>query len=335
MKYTENSLNIFTAKSYKGIGNAWIVKNLKGNESVDTIVTLLNKTIKFKGEQTDVEEFERLKRDFEKKLIAKFENCCDGFVALGDKNFPQHRGIVKESEKPIFLFYKGDIDLLSIENKNISVIGLLNPDGDIEEREKKIVAQFVRNGATIVSGLAIGCDSISHQQALDSNGKTVAILPSPLNNILPARNKGLAFQIVEEGGLLVTEYWDDFKNLMELRSRYMERDRLQALFCDTIVLVASYAQNSAERWGISGQKLDSGARLAMGFAKDYHIPRAVMYDQIKDESNPMFDLNRDLIKEQKDITILTMDNYIETVKKIMNNKPTVKTTIPVQKNLFD
>jgi DNA processing protein len=333
MKYTENSLNILTAKSYKGIGNAWIVKNLKGNESVDNIVTLLNKTIK--GEQTDVEEFERLKRDFENKLVAKFENCCDGFVALGDKNFPQHRGIVKESEKPIFLFYKGDIDLLSIENKNISVIGLLNPEGDIEERERKIVAQFVRNGATIVSGLAFGCDSISHQQALDSNGKTVAILPSPLNNILPARNKGLAFQIVEEGGLLVTEYGNDFKSQMELSSRYKERDRLQALFCDTIVLAASYAQNSAERWKMFDQKLDSGARLAMGFAKDYNIPRAVMYDQNIDESNPMFDLNRDLIKEQKDILILTNENYIETVEKIMNKKPTVKTTIPVQKNLFD
>lgn len=333
MKYTENSINILTAKSYKGIGNAWIVKNLKGNESVDTIVTLLNKTIK--GEQTDVEEFERLKRDFENKLVAKFENCCDGFVALGDKNFPQHRGIVKESEKPIFLFYKGDIDLLSIENKNISVIGLLNPEGDIEERERKIVAQFVKNGATIVSGLAFGCDSISHQQALDSNGKTVAILPSPLNNILPARNKGLAFQIVEEGGLLVTEYGNDFKSQMELSSRYKERDRLQALFCDTIVLAASYAQNSAERWKMFGQKLDSGARLAMGFAKDYNIPRAVIYDQIIDEDNPMFDLNRDLIKEQKDITIITKENYIETVEKIMNKKPTVKTTIPVQKNLFD
>ena len=333
MKYTDNSLNILTAKSYRGIGNAWIVKNLKGNESVDTIVTLLNKTIK--GEQTDVEEFERLKRGFENKLVAKFENCCDGFVALGDKNFPQHRGIVKESEKPIFLFYKGDIDLLSIENKNISVIGLLNPEGDIDERERKIVAQFVRNGATIVSGLAFGCDSISHQQALDSNGKTVAILPSPLNNILPARNKGLAFQIVAEGGLLVTEYGNDFKSQMELISRYKERDRLQALFCDTIVLAASYAQNSAERWKLFGQKLDSGARLAMGFAKNYNIPRAVMYDQSLDESNPMFDLNRDLIKEQKDISILTKENYIETVEKIMNKKLTVKTTISVQKNLFD
>lgn len=332
MKYTENSLNILTAKHFKGVGNAWIVKNLKGNESVDAIVSLLNNKVE---EKTTVEEFERLRKDFETKLVEKFEECCDGFVAYGDNNFPKYRGNVKESERPVFLYYKGNIDLLSIDNKNISVIGLLNPEGDIEERERRIVAQFVKNGAIIVSGLAFGCDSISHQQALDSNGNTVAILPSPLNNILPARNKSLAFQIVEEGGLLVTEYGNDFKSQMELSSRYKERDRLQALFCDTIVLAASYAQNSAERWKMIGQKLDSGARLAMGFAKDYNIPRAVMYDQIIDESNPMFDLNRDLIKEQKDITILTTENYIETIEKIMNNKTTVKTTIPVQKNLFD
>jgi len=333
MKYTDNSINILTAKSFKGIGNAWLVKNLKGNESVETIVSLLNK--KIKGEPTNVEEFERLKKDFETKLIEKLEDCCDGFVALGDHNFPQNRGNVKDSERPVFLFYKGIIELLSIENKNISVIGLLNPVGDIEERERKIVAQFVKNGATIVSGLAFGCDSISHQQALSSNGNTIAILPSPLNNILPARNKGLAYQIVEEGGLLVTEYGNDFKSRMELSSRYKERDRLQALFCDTIILAASYAQNSAERWKMFGQKLDSGARLAMDYAKEYNIPRAVMYDQILDENNPMFDLNRDLIKEQKDIAIITQDNISEVVTKIIQKNSIVKNTIAIQGNLFD
>jgi DNA processing protein len=335
MKYTDNALNILTTKSYKGIGNAWIVKNLKGNESVETIVSLLNKTIK--GEQTNEDEFERLKNNFENKLLEKFENeLCDGFVALGDKYFPQHRGSVKESERPIFLYYKGNIDLLSFDNINITVIGLLNPEGDIEERERKIVSEFVKKGATIVSGLAYGCDSISHQQALDSNGKTVAVLPSPLNSIMPVRNKGLAFQIVEEGGLLVTEYGTDFKSQMELSSRYKERDRLQALFCDTIVLAASYAQNSAERWKMFGQKLDSGARLAMGYAKDYSIPRAVMYDKHIDENNPMFDLNRDLITEQRDITIITQDNIFEIVSKILDKQPTVKSTTTFQQgNLFD
>ena len=332
MKYTKNSLNILTTKSYKGIGNAWIVKNLKGNEDVDTIVALINSTIK--GDPTSVDEFERLSNDFETKLEEKFSECCDGFVALGDPNFPQHRGNVKDSGKPVFLYYKGNIELLSLENKNITVIGLLNPEGDIEERERKIVDEFVKNGATIVSGLAFGCDSISHRQALDSNGKTVAILPSPLSNIMPATNKGLAFQIVEEGGLVVTEYGSDFKSQMELSSRYQERDRLQALFCDTIVLAASYAQNSADRWKLFGQKLDSGARLAMGYANEYGIPRAVMYDKNTDENNPMFDLNRDLMKEEKNITIITQENFPDTVNKIMQNKPTPKNTT-FQKSLFD
>ena len=119
MKYSDNALNILTTKSYKGIGNAWIVKNLKGKESVETIVSLLNKTIK--GEQTNEDEFESQKNNFEKKLVEKFDNeICDGIVALGDQDFPQHRGNVKESERPIFLYYKGNIDLLSIDNQNIT-----------------------------------------------------------------------------------------------------------------------------------------------------------------------------------------------------------------------
>ena len=67
MKYTENALNILTVKSFKGIGNAWITKNLKGNESVESIVSRLNSFIK--GEPTNVDEFEGLKRNFEKILF--------------------------------------------------------------------------------------------------------------------------------------------------------------------------------------------------------------------------------------------------------------------------
>lgn len=321
MKYTENALNILTAKSYDKIGNGWIIENLNGNESVETIVSLINKHKTYRDDPTSVDDFKRLRNNFKKVLIEKFEDCCDGYVALGDPNFPKIRGEVNNGEKPVFLFYKGDIELLSIENKNISVIGLLNPDGTIEERERKIVADLVKKGATIVSGLAFGCDSISHIQTLDSNGKTVAILPSPLNSIMPAKNKGLAFFIVEEGGLLVTEYGTDYKSQFELSSRYQQRDRLQALFCDTIILAASYAQNSAERWKMFGQKLDSGARLAMGYAKKYGIPRAVMYDAEIDAENPMFDLNRDLINEEKTITIISQNNIEQSIIEIMQKRP--------------
>ena len=330
MKYTDNSMNLLTANSYKGVGKGWIVQNLKGSESVETIVSLLNDKIE---KETTVSEFERLRKQIEIRLLQKLAGFCDGFVALGDQNFPQYRGGVKDSERPVFLFFKGDISLLNIENKNISVIGLLNPGGDIEERERKIVAAFVKHGATIVSGLALGCDSISHQQALESKGKTVAILSCPLSSIIPTRNRGLAYQIAKEGGLLVSEYGSDFKNLPELTRRYKERDRLQALFCNAMVLTAGYARNTAELRKIPGPKPDSGALLAMGYAKQYKIPRAVMYDNLSDENNPMFDLNRDLISEKNDITVIGQHNVPETVAKIMMQKPEVKTRKPSEKSL--
>lgn len=331
MKYTDNSINIITAKTYKGIGRAWIIKNLKGNESVEKIVSLLNSNSK-QDELITIDDFEFDKNKIIKRLEA-FEESCDGIVALGDKNFPKYRGNVKESEQPIFLFYKGDLSLLDIENSSITVIGLLNPDESIEIREQKIVAEIVKRDVIIVSGLAFGCDSIAHKQAL-IGGKTVAVLPSPLNNIMPAKNKSLAFEIVEEGGLLITEYYDEFKSSMELSSRYKERDRLQALFCDTIILAASYAQDSANRWKIFDQKLDSGARLAMGYAKDYNIPQAVMYDQNMDFDNPMFDLNRQLIAEQKDITILTQKNLEEIINKIKSKKANNNNRSTFQTDLF-
>ena len=325
MIYTENAINILTTKTYKGIGRAWITKNLKRNESVDTIVSLLNINSKEDYPITS-EEFERNKTRLQTTL-KKLEGFADGLVAIGDINFPQFRGNVKNSEQPIFLFYRGDLSLLQATNKNIAVIGLLNPDPDTELFEKEVVAELVKNGATIISGLASGYDTIAHRQALNSNGKTVAILPSPLNNILPATNKELANEILTKNGLLVTEYYEDANSKMELGGRYQERDRLQALFSDSIILSASYAKND--------QGNDSGSRLAMEYALNYSIPRAVIYDQEKNLNNPKYDLNRQLIKEQKDIAIINRNNYIETVKKIVSNTPLVKSNEHIQSNLFD
>jgi DNA processing protein len=332
MNFTDNAINIITAKSYKGVGRAWIVKNIKGNESIEKIVSLLNNNRK-QHDLITIEDFEYNKNKIINQ-IEKFEECCDGIVAMGDKKFPKYRGNVKESERPIFLFYKGNISLLDIENSNITVIGLLNPDEAIEIREQKIVAEIVKKDVTVVSGLAFGCDSIAHKQAI-KGGKTIAVLPSPLNNIMPAKNKSLAFEIVEEGGLLITEYFDEHKSSMDLSSRYKDRDRLQALFSDAIILAASYAQDSSERWKIFDQKLDSGARLAMGFAKDYNIIRAVMYDRRIDLNNPMFDLNRQLIAEQKDVAILTPKSLGEIINKVKSKNKNNNQSAAYHTNLFD
>ena len=307
VNYTENAANVLTAKSYKGIGKAWIVKHLKGDETVSAIVSLLNNSSKG-GDLTSVNEFEKRRAAF-KVALDKLHSVADGAMAFGDAGFPSCRGNVKNSEQPVFLLYRGDLGLLQPTNRNVAVIGLLNPDHDTEMLEREVVAQLVKSGATIVSGLALGCDTIAHRQTLDSGGKTVAILPSSLNNIIPAVNRDLADEIARNDGLLVTEYHDEPKSRMELTARYQERDRLQALFSDGVLLSASYAKND--------QGNDSGARLAMQYALDYSIPRAVVYDAKAHADRAKYDLNRQLISEQGDIVVIDHENLVPRVEQVM------------------
>ena len=55
----------------------------------------------------------------------------------------------------------------------------------LQEREKKIVSQLVKREQVIVSGLAKGCDVIAHEECMRLGGKTIAILPSPIDRVLP------------------------------------------------------------------------------------------------------------------------------------------------------
>jgi len=218
MNVSHNALHVLTAKTYKGIGKAWVVKNMRGNESVETLVVLLSAIAK---EPVSINDFMHRKHQIQKQLEG-CADCVDGVVAIGDALFPAYRGVVKSSEQPIALFYRGNIGLIEKTNNTIAVIGLLNPDEDTIEFEKKVVSRLVDQGVTIVSGLALGCDAVAHRQALHAGGHTVAILPSPITDILPQANRDLAAQIVQNNGLLISEYLDKAYSKMELSGRYIE-----------------------------------------------------------------------------------------------------------------
>lgn len=160
--------------------------------------------------------------------------------------------------------------------------------------------------------MALGCDRSPIDKHYALMGKRSPILPSSLNNIIPATNKELAPEIVDHGGLLISEYYNAAKSKMELSSRYQERDRLQALFSDCVVFTASLFENVWERI--------SGARLAMEYALKYSIPRAVIYDSNSDMNNPMYNLNRQLIQEEREITIINRINLISSITKIISDK---------------
>lgn len=299
MIYTDNALNILTTRTYPQKGPAWINNNMSGNDDLETLYHKL---------ETHEFEFKKKKEKIE-TAINQLGDSIDGVVAIGDADFPSVRGNVKAADKPFALFYKGNINLLKKNNLNIAVVGVLNPDEKVELTETMVTREILKHGATIVSGLALGCDCIAHRTALDNNGKTIAILPCALNNILPKENIGLAKKIVEQGGLLVSEYYEAPKSKTEMISRFVVRDRLQVLFSDAILLAASYVPNNLG--------YDSGSRHAMGKAKDYGIKRAVIYNELKHNDIAMYDLNRQILKE--DGTVIRIDslNMREMVAKMV------------------
>lgn len=244
-----------------------------------------------------------LEEDRFRSLIA-LSNSIDGIISPFDYEFPHiYSTVKKNADKPFLLFYKGNISLLRNLQNNVAVIGLLNPDKNIADREYVVVKKLVERGMNIISGLAKGCDTIAHKACIESNGKTIAILPSPLSHIYPSENRELAQKIVSSGGLLISEYYKKPENKFESTKRFIARDRLQAMFSKAILLSASYSE------GVG----DSGSRHAMAKAEEYSLFRAMLYNESSDCDNPQFGLNREYHK-RRSANIMTQSILNEMVK---------------------
>ena len=237
-------------------------------------------------------------------------DSAEGIICAYDDDFPFiNRKVKNNGDKPYLLFYRGDLSLLNDLNKNIAVIGLTDPDEEITKRETDIVRRLVKNDLVIVSGLAIGCDTIAHKTSLETNGKTIAILPSQLGKVYPTENRDLAEEIVRKGGLLVSEYYKDADSKYEAINRFIERDRLQAMFSKAIILIASYRKGEG----------DSGSRHAMEAARKYEIERYAMYNSKMDEDNKRFGLNKDLVNSKgADQVKILMPSSIDLIKSLVN-----------------
>ena len=155
----------------------------------------------------------------------------------------------------------------------------------------------------------MGCDTIAHKTTLNNGGKTIAILPGTLDSIIPKENTELAKQIVAEGGLLISEYYEAPKSKNDMISRFVVRDRLQALYSDAVLLSASYAPNNFGN--------DCGSRHAMEKAKNYGIKRGVIYNEEKHRNIPMYDLNRQIYQEDRSVIRIDSVNMRETVQRLV------------------
>lgn len=110
------------------------------------------------------------------------------------------------SQPPEMLYIKSHnwSDLLT--RPKVAIVGSRRATPYGKQITTQVACELARAGIVIVSGLAIGIDSIAHRAALEAGGLTIAVLPAGLDSVYPSSNVRLAHVIVEQGGALVTEY---------------------------------------------------------------------------------------------------------------------------------
>ena len=125
-------------------------------------------------------------------------------IKLGDKEYPKL--LAQIHDPPERLYCRGNIGLFN--TFCFSVVGTRKITSYGKEATENIVAGLAGSGMTIVSGLAFGVDSAAHQEALDNDIPTVAVLGTGVDDksIYPNTNLPLAKKIMENNGLIISEY---------------------------------------------------------------------------------------------------------------------------------
>ncbi|ASW42932.1 DNA-processing protein DprA [Clostridium isatidis] len=142
-----------------------------------------------------------LKESQIEELIEYMEEKGIDYITIFSEEYPET--LLSAYDPPYALFYIGNLDLL--KSRMIAVIGARNCSQYGMEAAKLIAKELSDNNVTIVSGMAIGIDSIAQKCAVENSGKTIAVLGCGVDYIYPKSNK-LLYENIKKDGLIISEY---------------------------------------------------------------------------------------------------------------------------------
>jgi DNA processing protein len=251
---------------------------------------------------------ERLELETAYKIAMSIYNKCQHndirIITVYSDLYPE--SLYRLSDFPAILYLKGECDLI---NTNIAaVIGSRNPINENIERTKEVVRYFGENDYTILSGLALGIDKIAHEESLLNNIRTIAVLPSGILNVMPKSNVRLAEEILENNGLLISEYPPEEA---AAKYSYVQRDRLQSGLSSLLYLVQS--------------KLNGGSMHAVKVASKISIQLFVDSSCLHDDS---CNGNKELIENSqgtpvKELSDIIINSNLNKNHKLCNEQLTI------------
>lgn len=236
---------IIALSKMSGVGNAVLnkliaqVNAMEGDEiSTDDLYDLylkhkvsMGKRTVIKGETLDALE----------KHIANSEIILDkerelgiGVVSVQDLAYPpvlkKHLG----KDAPAILHYKGNLE--AVHHQSVAITGHRETTKEVMAESKFFSKYYADHGFNIVSNLARGCNTEAHLGALEVKGLTTAVLAGGLDTIAPISNNALASEIVNNNGLLLSEYEI---GVPAVQYNFAKRDRILAGLSSATLIIQS------------------------------------------------------------------------------------------------
>ncbi len=236
--------------------------------------------------------------DFNRSLIEIKEICHKHeikILSIFDEDYPFL--LTQIPSPPLILYYKGNLN----DNGNrISVVGTRRCTEYGKICTEFFVESFVKNGVTIVSGLATGIDTIAHFSAIKNDGKTIAVIASGIDKITPATMQTNANKILDANGAIISTF---VPGTSALPPYFLFRNRIiSGLSQATLVVESSYR----------GGSLNTARNANEQNREVYAIPGRINSERSKGTNKLIWDNNAKIALAPDDILKdLKFPNYDE------------------------
>ncbi len=135
---------------------------------------------------------------FVEAQLTALEKAGASMAVIGGKGYSPL--LARIAHPPPFIFYQGDP--VFEDEAAIAVVGARVPSPYGRKMARQIADGLARAGVTVVSGLALGVDGLSHEAALAAAGRTIGILGSGLDVMYPREHADLARQVTQHGAVI-------------------------------------------------------------------------------------------------------------------------------------
>jgi len=312
MKLSDDTINMLALWMIPGIGPRRIMRLMNHFENPEEIFSAspkhLSEILGIGIDKTQLIPAALNSRQLrnELNLLEKFDLNVVSFKQ------PEYPILLKEIyNAPPILFIKGKIDFNS--GLPIAFVGSRKASFAGKNLCEKIIKRLseINSNIVIVSGLALGIDSIAHQAALENGLKTISVLAGGLSNIYPARNKNLA-ERVSKNGALVTEFPT---KVQPSANNFPLRNRIISGLSQGIVVV-----EAGER---------SGASITAGYALEHNRELFAFPGQA---DSPFYRGTNRMIQKGQAKLILEAEDILEElltdIQLSIDESPKTKSSLP-------